>query len=89
MGIKMIKEIAQIFDRYDSTQLDSFSSLLEYKYGHEAEILYENYEDLNIYDDKSLRQYVQVILQDSLLGQHHLNICEEMIADLRVLLFKR
>lgn len=84
----MIKEIAQIFDRYDPTTRCAFDHLLEHKYGHEAEILYENFEDLNIYDDKSLRQYVQVILEDSVFSELKLNICDDMIRDLHGLLFK-
>lgn len=84
----MIKEIAQIFDRYDPTTCGEFDYLIELKYQHEAEVLYENFEDLNIYDEKSLRQYVQVILADSICSDVKLAICDDMIRELHSVFFK-
>ena len=85
----MINEIAQIFDRYDLMQNNLLiADLLGSKHRHEAEILYENFEDLNIYDDKSLRQYLQVIVQECMSEDQNVQICEAMVEELRKLLFK-
>lgn len=84
----MIKEIAQIFNRYDPIQVNLVENLLENKYGHEAAALYENFEDLNIYNDKTLRQYVQVILRENAFDEAKFEVCEELIRDLHFLLFK-
>lgn len=83
----MIKEIATIFSRYYSDHHEKHK-LLNQPYEYEAEALYENFEDRNIYDIKSLRQYVLIILKENTASDHVPAINDDMINELRFLFFK-
>lgn len=84
----MIKEIARIFDRYHAIESSATKNLCEHIYLYEAEVLYENFEDRNIYDLQSLRQYVKIILKESIVSEVACEVSEDMLNDLHGLLLQ-